>query len=271
MNKIKIEQFLTTLWQDYVQLTPQSKVIQQALKKHSSTLVNDHVALRTFDIPGMDISSLEGYLYDLEYQLLDSYRFPDKHLSACAYIHPDPSIAKVFLSQLHIDQLSEQSQFIISHRLSTRASLPDDSSIFYSARCWSLLDWDEYKILREESEYAAWLMILGFHANHFTLDINAFNASSDRQLDWLGLIKLMESIKIEMNPEGGVIKGSADVLLEQASTLADEIQLEFDQGSKTIKTCFYEFAKRFKQNNGKYYQGFVTANADKIFSSTNSA
>ena len=271
MNKIKVEQFLTDLWQDYAQLTPQCKIIHQALKKYSPTLINDHVALRTFDIPAMNISSLEKDLLALDYQLLDSYRFPDKHLSACAYIHPDPAIAKVFLSQLHIDQLSEQSQLMISHRLSTRASLPDDPSIFYAGRCWSLLDWDEYQILREESEYAAWLMVLGFHANHFTLDINAFNASSDRQLDWLSLIKLMESLEIKMNPEGGIIKGSSDILLEQASTLADEIQLEFDEGAKNIKTCFYEFAKRFKQNNGQYYQGFITANADKIFSSTNSA
>ena len=80
----------------------------------------------------------------------------------------------------------------------------------------------------------------------------------------------MESSHISMNPEGGIIKGSPDVLLEQASTLADEIQIDFDQGVKTIKSCFYEFAKRFKQADGQEYQGFVAANANEIFSSTNS-
>jgi len=271
MNNNSVENFFSSLWQDYVQLTPQVNAIQQTLMEHNPTLINDHVAFRTFDIPGMDIDSLERHLFDLDYQLLDNYRFPDKHLSATAYIHPDTQVAKVFLSQLHIDQLSEQSQQIISHKLSTRSALPTDNSLFYSGRCWGLPSWEEYKTLRAESEYAAWLMALGFHANHFTLDINAFNSNSDRQFDWLGLIKLMESIHIKMNPEGGIIKGSPEVLLEQASTIADEIQFEFDQGTKNIKSCFYEFAKRFPQADGKEYQGFVAANANQIFSSTNSA
>jgi hypothetical protein len=270
MNNNTVNQFFTELWQDYLQLAPQVEVIQQALIQYCPNLVNDHVAFRTFDIPAMDIATLEKHLLSLEYKLLDNYHFPDKHLSACAYIHPDPSIAKIFLSQLHIDQLSEKSQQIISHKLSTRASLPSDSSIFYCGRCWGLPSWEEYLYLRQESEYAAWLMTLGFHANHFTLDINAFNASSKRQLDWQGFIKLMESINISMNAEGGIIKGSADVLLEQASTLADEILINFDQGPKAIKSCFYEFSKRFNQADGLEYQGFVMANANAIFSSTNS-
>lgn len=270
MSNHTINQFFAELWQDYLVLAPQVDIIQKVLMQYCPSLVNDHVAFRTFDIPSMDISILEKYLLSLDYELLDNYYFPDKHLSACAYIHPDPDIAKIFLSQLHIDQLSEQSQQIISHKLSTRASLPADSSIFYCGRRWGLPSWEEYLYLRQESEYAAWLMILGFHANHFTLDINAFNAGSKRQLDWLGLIKLMESVHIAMNPEGGLIKGSPEVLLEQASTLADEIHIEFDQGPHTIKSCFYEFAKRFNQPNGQEYQGFVAANANQIFSSTNS-
>lgn len=269
MNNQSVKNFFSLLWQDYLQLTPQATVIQEALKQHNPELINDHVAFRTFDIAGMDIDCLEQYLFSLNYEVLDSYRFPDKHLSACAYIHPDKKIAKIFLSQLHIDQLSEQSQQIISHKLSTSTPLAKDNSLFYSGRHWGLPSWDEYKILRSESEYAAWLMALGFHANHFTLDVNAFNTGSDRQFDWLSLIKLMESNHIAMNPEGGVIKGSPEVLLEQASTIADDIHIEFDQGPKTIKSCFYEFAKRFPQADGQEYQGFVAANANQIFSSTN--
>ncbi len=271
MNNHLIKQFLTAVWLDYLKLTPQIELIQAALMQHNPILLNDHIAFRTFDIPAMDIATLEKQLIALDYKLLDNYHFPEKHLSACAYIHPDPSIAKIFVSQLHIDQLSEQSQQIISNKLSTRASLPSDNSIFYCGRRWGLPSWEEYLYLRQESEYAAWLITLGFHANHFTLDMNAFNANSDRQLDWLGLIKLMESIHISMNPEGGIIKGTPEVLLEQASTLADEISIDFDQGPKSIKSCFYEFAKRFNQTDGKEYQGFVATNANQIFSSTNSA
>ena len=265
-----LNRFFAELWQDYLQLAPQVNIIQTTLRQHCPDLVNDHVAFRTFDIPAMDIARLEQHLISLDYKLLDNYQFPDKHLTACAYIHSDPSRAKIFLSQLHIDQLSEKSQTIIHQQLSTLTPLPSDSRIFYCDRRWELPSWEEYLYLRQESEYAAWLLVLGFHANHFTLNINAFNSASDRQLDWPELIKLMASIHIAMNPEGGIIKGSPEVLLEQASTLADEIHIDFDQGSKTIKSCFYEFAKRFNQADGQEYQGFVAANANKIFSSTNS-
>ncbi len=266
-TNINLNRFFNNLWQDYLELTPQVNVIQQAFAQSNTPLVNDHVAFRTFDIPAMGIASLEKYLLEFGYQLLDNYHFPDKHLSACAYIHPDADIAKVFLSQLHVDQLSQQSQQIISHKMSTRAPLPEDASIFYSGRCWGLPDWEEYKILRDESEYAAWLLTLGFHANHFTLSLNAL----EQEKDWGQVFDLMKQRGIRMNTEGGLIKGSPSVYLEQASTLADEISLLFDQGTKTVKSCFYEFAKRYPQADGKLYQGFVTDNANQIFSSTNSA
>ena len=260
-----LQNFFEHLWQDYSAITPQAEVIQRALFQHNPRLTNDHVAFRTFDIPAMDIASLERHLLDFNYQLLDNYRFPDKHLSACAYIHPNPDVAKIFLSQLHIDQLTEQSQQIISHKLSTRSPLPDNASIFYSGRCWGLPDWDEYQILRSESEYAAWLLTLGFHANHFTLDMNSLS-----QVDnWQDLFTFIEQLGIKMNSEGGLIKGDPSVYLEQASTLADDIFMEFDQGRKKVKTCFYEFAKRYPQADGCLYPGFVTNNANQIFSSTN--
>ena len=263
--EISLKQFFDQLWQDYSAITPQAKTIQQAFSQQNTQLINDHVAFRTFDIPAMDIASLEKYLLALDYQLLDNYHFPDKHLSACAYIHPDPSIAKIFLSQLHIDQLTEQSQQIISHKLSTRSPLPENASIFYSGRCWGLPDWDEYQVLRSESEYAAWLLTLGFHANHFTLDMNSLSQINN----WQDLFNFMNQLGIKMNSDGGLIKGNPSVYLEQASTLADEIILEFDQGSKAVKSCFYEFAKRFPQADGSLYSGFVTNNANQIFSSTN--
>ena len=269
-RKISTEEFFDALWQDYLNLTPQVHAIQKALQLYNSKLINDHVAFRTFDIHSMDIAYLEQFILELGYKLLDQYRFPEKHLSACAYVHPDKSIAKIFLSQLHIDQLSERSQKIICQKLSTRKGIPNDSRIFYSGRSWGLIDWEDLKYLRAESEYAAWLMVLGFHANHFTLNVNAFNQGSTQYFEWPDFIELMTRIEIEMNADGGMIKGSPDVLLEQASTLADEVEIKFDQGTKRIKSCFFEFAKRFPQENGEEYPGFVAANANQIFSSTDS-
>ena len=61
-----------------------------------------------------------------------------------------------------------------------------------------------------------------------------------------------------------------DVLLEQGSTLADRAEFTFAGGQvEEIPTCYYEFAKRYRTSDGRLYQGFVAASADKIFESTN--
>jgi hypothetical protein len=58
------------------------------------------------------------------------------------------------------------------------------------------------------------------------------------------------------------------VFLEQSSTLANNIEVKFDDGVLTIPACYYEFARRYPLKTGELYQGFVAASADKIFEST---
>ena len=60
-------------------------------------------------------------------------------------------------------------------------------------------------------------------------------------------------------------------MLEQSSTLADKVAVNFSDKTVKIPSCFYEFAKRYPLNNGQLYTGFVAASADKIFESTNAA
>ena len=39
-------------------------------------------------------------------------------------------------------------------------------------------------------------------------------------------------------------------------------------GAHSIPCCYYEFAKRYTQADGKLFRGFVAQSADKIFEST---
>ena len=73
----------------------------------------------------------------------------------------------------------------------------------------------------------------------------------------------------KLNSSGGEVKGSKEVYLEQSSILANNIEVSFQDGKLIIPACFYEFAKRYPMADGKLYQGFVAASADKIFESTN--
>lgn len=72
-----------------------------------------------------------------------------------------------------------------------------------------------------------------------------------------------------INENGGEVKGTPEVLLEQSSTMADKVAVRFSEGTEIIPGGFYEFAKRYPMENGDLYPGFVAASADKIFESTN--
>jgi hypothetical protein len=72
-----------------------------------------------------------------------------------------------------------------------------------------------------------------------------------------------------MNQEGGLYKGSPDQLLEQASTSAEMRPLIFAGGDvHEVPSCYYEFARRYRQSDGQLYPGFVAASANDIFEST---
>ena len=51
--------------------------------------------------------------------------------------------------------------------------------------------------------------------------------------------------------------------------MADKAGVEMNGETVQIPSCFYEFAQRYELPDGKLYQGFVAASADKIFESTN--
>ena len=51
--------------------------------------------------------------------------------------------------------------------------------------------------------------------------------------------------------------------------MADKIEIDFGDRKELVPSCYYEFAKRYLDQNKQLYQGFVTSSADKIFESTN--
>ncbi|HEU4612134.1 MAG TPA: hypothetical protein VFS15_08655, partial [Kofleriaceae bacterium] len=71
-----------------------------------------------------------------------------------------------------------------------------------------------------------------------------------------------------LNEAGGTIKGTPAERLEQSSTRADSIELEFSDATMRVPSCYYEFARRYPLPGGELFHGFVPASADKIFEST---
>lgn len=262
-----VERFFAALWADYTELAPQAQKIQELFARDNPQVINDHVAFRTFAGSPVELDRLEPLLLSLGYAVQEQYRFEQKKLRARSYLHPDPRVPKIFLSELLVDQLSEAAQQILRPHVDLIPATELTTEVFYSGRAWPMPTWSEYQALLAESEYAAWLLATGLRANHFTISVNhleSFSTLAD-------VVAAVKAAGFEVNTTGGEIKGSPEVFLEQAATLADQQVVQFAEGDEhKIATCFYEFALRYPQTDGSLFQGFVEGNADKIFDSTNS-
>lgn len=261
-----LEGFFQALWQGYTAVTPQADKIHDLLKVHNGSVVNDHVAFRTFNQSPVNIECFEPAFQRLGYEAFDEYHFPGKNLRAKAYLHSDESQPKIFLSELLVEEFSGSLQSIVKQLLLQAEFPPEMDEQFFLTGCpWPAITWQDYQALLAESEYAAWLSVMGFRANHFTVSVN--HLAKSHSLD--EVVEMVDSLGLTMNEAGGLIKGNALVGLQQAATLADSMDFEFADGElRPVKTCYYEFALRYPDANGNLYQGFVADSAEKIFEST---
>ncbi|MFT4731093.1 MAG: hypothetical protein ACI89W_000096 [Gammaproteobacteria bacterium] len=269
-----INKLFQGLWDDYIQITPSASKIQQLLEAKTGMrdIINDHIALRTFNLASVNLDKLAAHFLALGYERKGDYDFTTKKLTAQHFEHPDTKQPKVFISELRVDQLSETAQRIINKMVScvTPEAIEADDFL-YSGTHWAVSHAD-YKTLLAESEYAAWMAAWGYRANHFTVSVNhiTVNVNHLNKIDDLTEVNnLLKQAGFQLNTSGGEIKGGEDVCLAQSSTMADSSEAVFADSTVSIPSCFYEFAQRYKMVNGEYYQGFVAASADKIFESTN--
>src|SRR5262249_14189827 len=133
----------------------------------------------------------------------------------------------------------------------------------WAGRPWNLSH-AEYRQLLDESEYAAWVAAFGFRVNHFTVDAGSLHT-------FPGLAELnafLVANGFTLNEAGGVIKGTPAEHLEQSSTRADAVAVQFSDRTATIPSCYYEFARRYALPSGERFEGFITSSASKIFEST---
>jgi len=259
---------LRALWADYVQMTPQAERIHALLGARGERVVNDHVALRAFGVPGLGIAALARPFEAVGYVARDRYRFDDKKLVARYWQHPAADAPKVFISELCVGELSEGARGLIAGLV---AQLPpgfgDRADLPWAGRPWRV-DRATYEALLAESEYAAWMAAFGFRVNHFTVAVDALTTFADLP----AVNAFLVAHGFTLNTAGGAIKGSPADRLEQSSTLADAIAVELagPEGTTTVElpSCYYEFAKRYPLPSGELFQGFVPASADKIFEST---
>ncbi|HEX4449361.1 MAG TPA: DUF1338 domain-containing protein [Kofleriaceae bacterium] len=258
-----VQPLLDQLWADYIALAPQAERIHALLGARGETIVNDHVALRGLGITNLGIAALARPFEAVGYREQPArYRFDDKKLVARYWKHPEPGVPKVFISELCVGELSAGAQRMIEALVAQLpAAFCDRSDLPWAGRPWRTTR-ATYDALLAESEYAAWLAAFGFRVNHFTVAVDALTTfGSLAELD-----AFLVANGFVLNAAGGAIKGTPADKLEQSSTLADVIAVDFadEREPAMLPSVYYEFAKRYDG-----FEGFVPTSADKIFESTN--
>ena len=263
-----------------------NSLVAQHIIPEQAAIVNDHVAFRTLGLPNLGIASFEKIFLAYGYTRKEYYYFEEKKLNAYWYAPADPSYPRIFVSELIIDQLSQEAQAIIHHYTKAIVTDPVESldlqdgpavAAFLQQPLWALPTADEYQTLLSESEYAAWVIYNRYYLNHYTISIHALPEGYNTLEEFNAFL---ESIGIKLNTAGGKIKTSADGLLRQSSTVSALYEATFADGKTLpIAGSYVEFAERGvlpefvdlpkdQVRPAHRREGFEANNADKIFEST---
>ena len=290
VEKIKVlNSVLDGLMTRYRQRVPDvqaiiNKMIEKGLINSSDEIQNDHIAFRTMAVENLGIASLEKIFLYYGYERKDFYTFPVKKLTAYWYAPPSPGYPRIFISQLMVDQLSDNAAAVIRSYTSEVKKDPvdilnlDDAEqvdAFLHSPLWRSSNWQDYQVLRKESEYAAWVIYNRYYLNHFTISVHnlpeGFNTIAQFN-------NFLEENGFQLNNSGGKIKTSNDGLLIQSSTVAEMIDVTFSSTNgktviKKIPGSYVEFAERRPLTNDKdpnsvRREGFEPGSANRIFEST---
>lgn len=258
-----VAELLDVLWRDYVAWTPQAERIRELLTQRGEILCNDHIALRTFDVPQIGLEALARPFERLGWRACDRYRFRDQHLRARHWQHDDPTLPRVFISELVVEELSPGAQGVIAQlvgelppEFGARGDLP------WAGRPWRVT-LAQYRALLAESAYAAWVAAFGCRVNHFTVDVDSLSTFPD--LDAVAAFLTEHGFRLDET--GGAIKGSRAARLERSSTRVDSVAVEFADATVRIPSCHYEFARRYRLPSGELFHGFIAPGAGRAFES----
>lgn len=261
-------------------------MIKNGLINNQTDIINDHVAFRTLGVPHLGIASLERIFLHYGYTKQEHYYFDQKKLDGFWYKPPAEKYPRVFISELKVDMLSDDTQSIISkYTKEVKRDPIDDIDLndpnavidFLHQHIWPLPTWEEYYHILAESEYGAWVIYNRYYLNHYTISVHALPAPFNNLAAFNDLLK---SIGVILNNAGGEIKSSADGLLRQSSTVSQAVTAVFKDGDKhEISGSYVEFAERAilpqyahlpkdKIEGLHRRDGFEVSSADKIFEST---
>jgi len=294
MTNIVLDKVLSGLMTRYKErVSDVSAIINAMIKEgvinNDGGIENDHIAFRTICVPFLGIQSLEKIFLHYGFEKKDHYYFPAKKLDAYWYAPPSAEYPRIFISELRVQDLSEDAQNIIhsytdeiTYDPVLKVNLDNAGEVdqFLHSGLWRIPTLEDYLTLSKESEYVAWVIYNRYYLNHFTISVHnlkeGYNTIADFNI-------FLERNGFTLNDSGGKIKVSPDGNLLQSATVAEMIEATFANGVKhRISGSYVEFAERKVLKQFEHLpssaikpehrrEGFEANNADKIFESTYSA
>lgn len=286
-----------TLWDRYRNRVAHVASYEQIVSDAGTQFVNDHIALRTFACqqPLTGISAISRIFEALGYVAAGSYDFPNKHLSAIHFQHPNGGFPKLFVSELKTWELSADARQRIERSLgnhrtnlsaATLATFSSSESLNSSNRAellqqvvdqfhelpWPIPEKDDVVAINEESQYAAWVLVHGYNVNHFTSLINSHNIESLADIE--KTVAVMKTAGIPMKSD---IEGDPGSKLRQTATHAAVIDVPVrDAGGETTMPwtyAYFELAERGEvldpqTGQRSRFEGFLGAQATQLFEMT---
>lgn len=290
-NTAILEYVLDGLMRRYRERVPDVEKVSDAMIAdgiiaNAGEIENDHIAFRTMGVPQLGIKSFEKIFLHLGYEKRDYFYFEGKKLDAYWFSPPKPEYPRIFVSELRVNDLSQQVQDIIRTYTDEVKTDPVDAldlndgaaiDAFLHQPLWRIPTWEDYSTLLKESEYAAWVIYNRYYLNHYTISVHNLKDGYNTIQEFNNFL---EKTGIKLNDSGGKIKISPDGGLLQSSTVAEIIDAEFAGGeTHPISGSYVEFAERkvlpkfqhlkpFEIKREHRREGFEAGNADKIFEST---
>lgn len=290
---------LEQLWTQYLKRVKYAQIYVDLVRQKGGTVVNDHIALRTFNTHTGEqpegIRAIKHILNFLDYKPAGKYTFKTKKLSAVHFEHPDASFPKIFVSQIEVEQLPVWAQKIIQNTVQETPYIITDSAIEllqelkkqgelpreaanllvtdlgnYFRRPWNAPRKDDVLKINDVSQYASWVLLHGNAVNHFTAFINFQNIA-----EWPDLVTTCKALEMEGVPMKETIEGMKGSKLQQSSTLAvkEEVDVIGEYGPEKIvwTYAYYELAQRgliHENGEARLFAGFLGEQAAHLFDMT---
>jgi len=283
------QQLTQHLWQIYRSDAQEMLTLEAGLKElgiHTYHL--DHFAI--IDLPGKNsgIPVLQKIFGELGYEKRGAGYLPAKQndFTWLAEKNCSPKLAtdvlpQIVIADFRLHEMPVDVRGIIEKYAALTAPAPtfDAASsedlplllYYFNGRDWPLPTKEEYERVNAFNPLLAWVLIFGRRPNHFTLSLHLLDEFTD--LKHFNAF-LTDTLHLQLNTEGGTVKGTPEKGILQSSTLGVTKKISLVGGDIFIPSHFIEFVWRFPKASvanpqlwQDYFNDFIAEQADYVIES----